>query len=103
MITTAGAVATCLSNFQFLPFEMFHAMMVYCKWISLLYYLQPVPLVGPVIRMVFAILWDIKDILLVDAVLITGLASGLYTLLNARGGGYDDPADALYTTRPPES
>merc|ERR1712100_224331 len=41
---------------------------------------------------------DIKDILLVDVVLILGLASGLYTLINARGGGYDDPADALYTT-----
>merc|ERR1712054_657693 len=48
--------------------------------------------------MVFAILWDILDILLVDVVLIFGLASGLYTLIHARGGGYDGPADALYTT-----
>ena len=61
---TAGAVAAAFSG-DAAQLAAFQAGMVYFKWLLSYYYLQPLPLVGPVIRMVVAILVDILDILVI--------------------------------------
>jgi len=61
---TAGAVAATFAG-NATQLAAFQAAMVYFKWLVSYYYLQPLPLVGPVIRMVVAILFDILDILFV--------------------------------------
>eukprot|EP00040_Diaphanoeca_grandis_P034404 m.213250 g.213250 ORF g.213250 m.213250 type:complete len:1318 (-) comp33144_c0_seq3:38-3991(-) len=81
-------------------FQIALSVLVYLKWFGVYYYLQPVPMLGPVVRMITAVLFDIKDIILVTSILILGLANGLYVLLKTEGDhhGYDDASDALYTT-----
>ena len=81
-------------------FDAFHAVMSYLKWLGVYYYLQPIPLIGPVIRMIVAILFDIKDILAVAALLVAALANGLYVLMRSQEDeeGFGNAGDALYTT-----
>ena len=76
------------------------AVLVYCKWIGLYYYLQPHSEVGPVIRMIVAIIFDIRCIALAMLIAILALSNALFTLLDNEDAavGFLDPVDAIYTT-----
>ena len=67
IIATSGTIVTYFMYGPSPHLEAFKAMMLYFKWLGVYYYLQPMPLVGPVIRMIAAILFNIKDILFVAA------------------------------------
>lgn len=50
------------------------------KWLTLCYYLQPAPQIGPIIYMIQAIFWDIRGIMLILSIVIFGLANITYVV-----------------------
>eukprot|EP00039_Didymoeca_costata_P008807 m.116688 g.116688 ORF g.116688 m.116688 type:complete len:281 (+) comp14240_c0_seq3:3182-4024(+) len=71
--------------------------MVFLKWTCVLYYLQALPRVGPVVQMIVSIFYDILDVLLVFLISMLAMANSVYTLARHEEG-YTDFADAMYTT-----
>eukprot|EP00039_Didymoeca_costata_P004587 m.74475 g.74475 ORF g.74475 m.74475 type:complete len:1207 (-) comp12464_c0_seq1:95-3715(-) len=103
-IRAASILSILFSIITFLEsptnFEGAFSLVVFFKWFGSFYYLQPVPKMGPVVRMIVAILFDIKDILLAMSVATLALAHSLFTLLYpvSEAEGFNSPLSALYTT-----
>jgi hypothetical protein len=82
------------------------ALATFACWYGVLFYLQPFDSTGPLIRMIFEIIKDIRWFVLVLAIAVIASANAFYVLVRrdtkcAHGGMcsdvYVDPAEALFT------
>ena len=81
----------------------FLSLMTFAQYLGSFYFLQPWSQIGTLIRMIIAIVWDIKYILLILLITLCGFANALLVLFRftetiASGSGFDNVPMALLTS-----
>ena len=96
-IATYACIAAYFARSE-VTFQESLSVAVFFWWMGLLYYMQALH-VGPVIRMIIDMLYDISDILLVFFVLLLAISNSLVTLLKgAEDTGFETFQTSLFTS-----